>query len=429
MPSNFFNFNSKLLNIAFEAEHMCKEQFNNIDSICQHNQSKVLSAFIKNRVSESHFYGSTGYGYDDIGRDCLDNVFSNIFQSSDSLVRHNFVNGTHALSVALFGVLRPGDLMVSVTGLPYDTLLDVIGINNIHNQNKCISNGSLKDFGINYSTHELLNDGTVDLCGIPNAVKSANLVYIQKSRGYSLRKPLSISDIYSIVKLVRTVNKTAVILVDNCYGEFVELIEPSSVGANLVVGSLIKNPGGGIVSTGGYITGDAELVKLTSYRLTSVGIGKEVGCTLNQSRQLFLGLFMAPQAVSNALKSSVFANALFYLLGFKTYPNIFDYRSDIISYIQLDSKERLISFCEGIQKGSPVDSFVKPTPWKMPGYNCNVIMAAGCFNMGASIELSADAPLKEPYGVFVQGGITYYAAKVGLLFAAQNLLDNKLLSI
>ncbi len=416
MTDSFFNIDKRLLEIADAAQESVKEHFNAIDEAGFYNEAKVLAAFKNNRVSESHFKGSTGYGYDDSGRETLDRVYAEVFGAEDALVRHNFVSGTHALSVALFGILRTGDTMVSLTGKPYDTMEEVIGL-------RGEGNGSLKDFGVNYKQADLLGDGTVDLNAVKELSRGAKVAYIQRSRGYSLRPSLTVEKIGEIISAVREVNKDAVVIVDNCYGEFVEKTEPTAVGADLIIGSLIKNPGGAIAETGGYIAGGKELIELCSYRLTCVGMGKEVGCTLNQLRPMFMGIFLAPSVVANALKTSVFACSFFEKLGFEAFPKSTEKRTDIIAALRLGDRERLISFCEGIQSGSPVDSFASPVPWAMPGYDSDVIMAAGAFTGGASIELSADAPLKEPYAVWLQGGITYNTGKIGVLSAAQRMLD------
>lgn len=415
-----FNFNPHLLTAAAAAEEKVQPFFAKIESACRITSEKVLNSFIENRVSEMHLKGTTGYGYGDDGRDKLDEVFASAFDAEDALVRHSFVNGTHAISTALFGVLRPGDLMLSVTGRPYDTLEQVIFGE---------SGGSLKEFGIRYEQIDLLPDGKPDLTAISEKSKNAKMVYIQRSRGYSLRPSLRIDTIAEVIQTVRRSNPTAIITVDNCYGEFVEEREPTSVGADLMAGSLIKNPGGGICSTGGYIAGRKDLVQLCAYRLTTVGTGKETGCTLSQNREMFMGFFNAPQAVANALKTSVFAAAFFEELGFTALPSYSEPRTDIICSIKLGTPERLIAFCEGIQAASPVDSSASPEPWDMPGYGCKVIMAAGCFTMGSSIELSADAPLREPYAVWLQGGISYHAARLGIINAAQYMLDKKLLTL
>lgn len=415
--SEFFNIDKRLLKLANEAEIACSEKFSATEKIAQYNGEKILSAFIHNRVSDSSFKGSTGYGYGDVGRDKLDAVYAEVFDAEDALVRHNFVSGTHALSVALFGVLRPGDVLVSVTGKPYDTLEEVIGINGV-------GNGSLKDFGVKYEQIDLLADGTPDFIEISKISKVAKVIYIQRSRGYSLRKALNVSEIGEIVNAAKRSNPDVIVMVDNCYGEFVEKKEPTGVGADIIIGSLIKNPGGGIAETGGYIAGRKDLVELCSYRLTCVGMGKEVGCTLNQTRGMFMGLFFAPDVVANAVKVADFTAEFFRKLGFSCYPDLNEVRSDIITVLKLENEENLVSFCKGVQKGSPVDSFVTPEAWDMPGYDSKVIMAAGAFTMGASIELSADAPLKEPFAAWMQGSLTYTTGKAGILMAADEMLSN-----
>lgn len=415
MINSFYNIEESLLELSNQVESECNEQFDKVEQIQLYNEAKVLSAFQKARVSDIHFKGSTGYGYGDRGREVLDEVYADIFGAQDALVRHNFVSGTHALSVALFGILRPNDLLVSLTGKPYDTMEEVIGI-------RGNGNGSLKDFGVNYSELPLMNDGTVDINGIAKSVKDAKVAYIQRSRGYSLRPSLTIEKIEEIVKEIRKTNKQAIIMVDNCYGEFVQMKEPTQVGVDIIIGSLIKNPGGAIAQTGGYIAGRKDLVELCSYRLTCVGMGKEVGCTLNQSQSMFMGIFFAPSVVASAVKTSIYATGLFEKLGYKTYPKFNEDRTDVIAAIELKNRDNMIKFCQGIQAASPVDSFVSPEPWDMPGYDSEVIMAAGAFNMGASIELSADGPMKEPYAVWVQGGITYNTGKIGILMAANQMI-------
>lgn len=413
-----FNFDEKLMTAAAKADDKTEAAFARIDEICRRNSERVLKAFIDNGVADMHLKGTTGYGYGDDGRDKADQVFAQAFGAEDALVRHSFVNGTHAISTALFGVLRPGDLLLAATGRPYDTLEEVIFGE---------KGGSLKEFGVKYGQIDLLPDGRPDIKAIMSRAREAKVIYIQRSRGYSLRPSLTVSVIMEIAEAVRAVESNAIIMVDNCYGEFVECAEPTAVGADLIIGSLIKNPGGGICSTGGYIAGKKDLVELCSYRLTTAGTGKEVGCSLGQNREIFMGLYNAPMAVSNALKTSVFAAAFFDELGFGALPDYRAYRTDIICSIKLDTPERLIAFCEGIQAASPVDSMAAPEPWDMPGYNCQVIMAAGCFTMGSSIELSADAPLREPYAVWLQGGTSYYAARIGVMNAAQRIMDKGLL--
>lgn len=413
-----FNFDEKLMTAADKADDKTEAAFARIDEICRRNSERVLKAFIENGVADMHMKGTTGYGYGDDGRDKADQVFAQALGAEDALVRHSFVNGTHAISTALFGVLRPGDLLLAVTGRPYDTLEEVIFGE---------KGGSLKEFGVKYKQIDLLSDGRPDIKTIMSQARDAKVVYIQRSRGYSLRLSLNVSVIVEIAEAVRAVGSEAIIMVDNCYGEFVECVEPTAVGADLIIGSLIKNPGGGICSTGGYIAGKKELIELCSYRLTTVGTGKEVGCSLGQNREIFMGLYNAPVAVANALKTSVFAAAFFEELGFSALPDYRAYRTDIICSIKLGTPERLIAFCEGIQAASPVDSMAAPEPWDMPGYNCQVIMAAGCFTMGSSIELSADAPLREPYAVWLQGGTSYYAARIGVMNAAQRMMEKGLL--
>ncbi len=413
-----FEFPGNITKAANEAMELCKPQFAELDRLCGYNGERVLKAFIDNRVSEVDLKGTTGYGYGDCGRDKLDAVFAQILGAEDALVRHNFVNGTHALTTALFGVLRPGDVLFSVTGMPYDTLQDVIL------GDGC---GSLRDFGVNFLMLPLLEDGTPDYENITKQAAGVRMAYIQRSRGYSLRPSLDIGTIEKIIKAVRAANPYCVVMVDNCYGELVEDREPLAVGADLIAGSLIKNMGGGIAQTGGYIAGRADLVEQCSYRLTCPGAGKEVGCSLDQLRGMYLGVFHAPEAVCAALKTSVFAAAFFEKLGFETFPKYNEKRTDIIAALKLGSAERLIAFCEGIQSGSPVDSFVAPEPWDMPGYDSKVIMAAGAFTMGASIELSADAPLREPYAVWLQGGLTFPTGKTGIMLAARKMAEKGLL--
>jgi cystathionine beta-lyase family protein involved in aluminum resistance len=420
MNQSFFSINHNLVKAADEATELCRPAFVRIDETAEYNSLKVLSAFIENGVSETHFSGSTGYGYGDRGREVLDSVFAQSFGAEDALVRHNFVSGTHALATALFGVLRPCDTLLACTGKPYDTLEEVIGI-------RGNGMGSLKDFGVKYKQIELLPDGNIDIANILIALKETTIkaVYIQRSRGYSLRPSLTIQKIDEFCREVKSVSPQTCIMVDNCYGEFVETEEPLQAGADLIIGSLIKNPGGGMADTGGYIAGRKEYVELAAYRLTSPGMGKEVGATLNQSRGMFKGLFFAPHITAQALKTVVFASALFELLGFHVTPRYNEPRTDIIQTISLGSSEALVAFCQGMQKGAPVDSFVVPEAWDMPGYDSKVIMAAGAFTMGASIELSADAPLKPPFAAWMQGGLTYETGKMGVLLAAQSMLDKE----
>lgn len=419
--SDFFRIDPRIMQLAEQAEQIAAQKFAEIDANAAYNGEKVLAAFIKNRVSEPCFYGSTGYGYGDIGRETLDKVYAQVLDAEDAMVRHTFVSGTHALSVALFGVLRPGDKLLAVTGKPYDTLEEVIGISGTP------GNGSLMDYGVEYGEVPLTGGGLPDLDAIAQAVPGAKVAYIQRSRGYSLRPAYTVEQIQEIVQTVRRVSPDTIVMVDNCYGEFVQRREPASVGADLIIGSLIKNAGGSIAQTGGYIAGRKDLVELCSYRLTCVGMGKEVGCTLHQNKEMFLGLFFAPDVVANALKTAAFAAELFRLMGFDSYPALSETRGDIITAIRFGTPELLTAFCQGVQKGAPVDAFVTPEPWDMPGYTSQVIMAAGAFTMGASIELSADAPMREPYAVWMQGGITYASGRIGILLAAQEMLDRGLI--
>ena len=420
----FFNIDQRLLALDQKAREKCAPVFAKIDEIARYNQHKMLAAFINNGVSETHLGISTGYGYGDAGRDKLEQVFAEAVGAEDSLIRHNFVSGTHTLTVMLFGVLRPGDSMLSLTGRPYDTLIGVLGIDEP-------SEGSLADFGINYNQVELDKNGEPDINAIKSELQSKHykVAYIQRSRGYSLRPSLTVEKIGELCKAVKEVSPDTLILVDNCYGEFVEKCEPLAVGADLIAGSLIKNPGGGIAPTGGYIAGRRDLVELCGYRLTAPGVGREVGASLGHNRELYMGLFAAPHTVGEALKSAVFAAALFNLLGYEATPSYDAERADIIESVLLRTPEALIAFCQGMQKGAPVDSFVVPEAWDMPGYDDKVIMAAGAFTLGASIELSADAPLREPFAAWLQGGLNFHSAEAGILLAAQSMLDKGILKL
>ena len=416
---SFFKIDERLKIAADNALLMCENQFKNIDSVAEYNSQKVLSAFINHSISESHFAASTGYGYNDRGRETLEEVFAECVGAESALIRHNFVSGTHTLTVALFGLLRPGDTMLCLTGRPYDTLIGVLGIDGE-------SDGSLKDYNINYEQVDLKADGTPDMAAIEQALKSKKykMAYIQRSRGYTLRPSLSVSKIKEMAALVKKISPDTIVMVDNCYGEFVEKMEPTEVGCDIMAGSLIKNPGGGIASTGGYIAGKKELVEKCSFRLTAPGVGAEVGASLGHTRELYMGLFAAPHVVGEALKTAVFAAALFKNFGYNVSPEVNDTRADIIQSIELKNPESLIDFCRGIQSGSPIDSFAAPEPSEMPGYDCDIIMAAGAFTLGSSIELSADAPLREPFAVWLQGGLNFHSAKVGVMLAAQRMLEN-----
>lgn len=418
MDNPFFQFDPQLLTLSEKVSRKVAPRFEEIDAIAEYNTQKVMRAFAECRVSESHFAGTSGYGYDDRGREALERAFAQIVGAEDSLYRHNFVSGTAAISTLLFGVLRPGDRMVSITGTPYDTLHGVIGLKPEH-----LGRGTLRDFGILYEEVPLNAEGGIDLPGVAAAVKGAKVAYIQRSRGYSLRPSLSVEEIERAIRQVREAEPGAIVVVDNCYGEFVERREPIEAGADLIVGSLIKNPGGGIAQTGGYIAGREDLVELCACRLTSPSTGKEIGCTLGTLRSMYMGLFFSPVVVASAVKTAVFASALFEETGYPVTPRWDEPRADIIQALILGSPDRLAAFCKGIQKGAPVDSFVTPEAWDMPGYDDKVIMAAGAFNMGASIELSADAPMREPYACWMQGGLTYPSGKTGVLLAAQSMLD------
>lgn len=412
-----FGISEQTLKLVEESEKGVIEQFNYIENICEINQLKVMKAFSDNRVSDSHFVATTGYGYDDLGRDTLDKVYADIMQSEDALVRHNFISGTHTISTALFAVLRPNDILVSITGKPYDTLEEVIGIQGE------VGNGSLKDFGVKYVQIDLKHDGTPDVEQIKFTLTHMNVkaVTIQRSKGYGWRPTYSAKDIGALISFVKEISPETICIVDNCYGEFVETEEPTAYDADLIAGSLIKNPGGGLAPTGGYIAGKKKYVELCAYRLTSVGIGKECGASLGFNRQMYQGLFMAPHVVSQALKAAVLCSAVFEKLGFEVDPKPNEIRHDIIQSIKFGDADKVIEFCKGIQKGAPVDSFVTPEPWDMPGYNSQVIMAAGAFVQGASIELSADAPIKPPYIAYMQGGLTYESAKLGIMVAADKM--------
>ncbi len=416
-----FRIDQKVLSASEKAMEILEPVIRNIDETTDFNQQKMLYAFAKAGVSESHFVASTGYGYGDRGRDALDQVYAEALGAEDALVRHHFVSGTHALTVALFGVLRPGDTMLSVTGIPYDTLRGVIGLTGD-------GNGSLKEFGIHYEQIDLKEDGSPDYAAMEQKIHSGiKMVYIQRSRGYSLRPSLFVEDIEKIAKLAKQKAPNCIVMVDNCYGEFVQREEPTQHGADLMAGSLIKNPGGGVAPTGGYIAGRKDLVESCSYRLTTPGTGKEIGATLGNNRELFMGAFHAPHVTGEALKTAAFTAALFSQFGFGVTPAYDEPRADIIQAVLLREEKALVAFCQGIQKGAPVDSFVVPEPWDMPGYDCKVIMAAGAFTLGASIELSADAPLREPYAAWMQGGLNFHSGRLGAMLAAQSMLEQGIL--
>ena len=393
-----------------------KERFDRIDDVSEYNQMKVLHAMQKNQVSEMHLETSSGYGYTDLGRDTLEAVYADVFHTEDALVRTQIACGTHALNIALSGNLRPGDELLSVSGKPYDTLEEVIGIRP--------SRGSLAEYGVTYSQVDLLEDGSFDYEGIKNAInEKTKLVAIQRSKGYLTRPTLSVQSIGDVIKYIKSINKNIKVMVDNCYGEFVDTVEPSDFGADMIVGSLIKNPGGGLAPIGGYIAGTKECVENAAFRLITPGLGKEVGASLGVNKSFFQGLFLAPTVTAGALKGAIFAANVYEKLGYKVVPNSTEERHDIIQAVTFGTPEGVIEFCKGIQAAAPVDSHVEPEPWAMPGYDAPVIMAAGAFVSGSSIELSADGPIKPPYNVYFQGGLTWYHAKLGIMMSLQKLID------
>jgi len=404
--------------MAERAQTRLNAVFAEIDRTAEINTKKVMEAFQDNRVSDACFAGTTGYGYDDMGREALDKIYSQVFGTEAALVRINFVNGTHALTAAMFALVKPGDTIVSVTGTPYDTLRNAIGI-----AGDC--HGSLKFYGVNYAEVALGADGAPDYEAITRAVSAPGVtaVMVQRSRGYGERKALTVEEIGKICSTVKSVDPAINVMVDNCYGEFTDTVEPTQVGADIIAGSLIKNPGGGLAPTGGYIAGRQELVERAAMRLTTPGIGGECGSTLGNNRLLFQGLFMAPHIVAQALKTACFCAAMMDEMGLESSPRFDEKRSDIIQMIKLGTGENMKRFCAGIQAGAPVDSYVTPEPWAMPGYDCPVIMAAGSFIQGSSIELSADGPFREPYIAYMQGGLTYESGKLGIMMAASAMLE------
>ena len=409
-------FSKKITDLKQEVIKESQSLFTHVDNIAEANTLKVLDAMRECKVSEAHFNTTSGYAYDDIGRTKLEELYARIFGGERALVRTQFVSGTHALATVLFGILRPGDELVSLTGKPYDTMQTVIGYDNP-------SAGSLKEFGVLYNELPMI-EGKVDMAGIQRVITpQTKMVEIQRSRGYSMRNPLSIEDIRAITAEVHRLKPDCICFVDNCYGEFVDTLEPTQVGADIMAGSLIKNPGGGLAPTGGYIVGRDKLVELASYRLTAPGMGDELGASLSNNRLLFQGFFLAPHVVAQAIKSALFAAGMFAKLGYKTLPLPTDIRGDIIQAIELGSAEKLVAFCGGIQKYSPVDSYAAPEPWDMPGYADKIIMAAGTFVQGASIEFSADGPMRAPYNVYLQGGLTFEHAIIGIMGAAQAVED------
>ena len=398
------------------------DRFEEIDKNAEYNQMKVIKAMQDNKVAEMHLSGTTGYGYNDDGRDTLEKIYSDIFKTEDALVRPQIICGTHALNVALSSNLRPGDELLSPVGKPYDTMDEIIGIRP--------SKGSLAEYGITYAQVDLLPDGDFDYEGIKNAINErTKLVTIQRSKGYASRPTLSVERIGELISFIKSIKLDVICMVDNCYGEFVERIEPSEVGADMIVGSLIKNPGGGLAPCGGYIAGKKECVEQAAYRLSSPGLGKEVGATLGVNQSFYQGLFLSPVVVAGALKGAIFAANVYEKAGFVVRPDGSEPRYDIIQAVELGSADGLLAFCKGIQAAAPVDSFVTPEPWPMPGYDSDVIMAAGAFVQGSSIELSADGPLKEPYSVFFQGGLTWYHAKLGIMMSVQKMFEKDLIKL
>lgn len=420
--SKQFNIDTRVIEFINSKEIEVNKRFNDLNNIKEYNQLKVLNAMQKARLDSTHFNWTTGYGYDDVGRDKIEEIYSNIFNTEDALVRPTIVSGTHAISLSLFGLLRPNDEMLCITGTPYDTLQKVIGI--VEN-----NNGTLMEYGIKYSEISLI-DNKFDNKKIMSSIKSnTKLVYIQRSTGYSNRNAINIDQIDHIIKEIKAKHKDIIVMVDNCYGEFVEMLEPSDVGADVIAGSLIKNPGGGLALTGGYIAGKKSLINLIANRSTAPGIGKECGLTFGTTRRNLQGLFMAPIIVMEALKGALLAAKIFTDLGYNVIPSISDKRSDIVQAIEFKSEELVINFCQGIQSASPVDSYVTPQPWKMPGYEDEVIMAAGAFVQGSSIELSADAPIREPYIAYLQGGLSYIHCKTGLMVALNKMYKNSLIKL
>ena len=420
--SELFGIDKDVLSFCNEILAGLEKRFKDIDTVAEYNQMKVLNAMQKNNTAEMHLHGSTGYGYDDEGRDNLERIYADIFHTEDALVRPQIACGTHALNVALAGNLRPGDELLSPVGKPYDTMDEIIGIRE--------SKGSLAEYGITYRQVDLLEDGTFDYENIRKAInEKTKLVTIQRSKGYQTRPSFSVSQIGELIAFVKSIKPDVICMVDNCYGEFVETIEPSDVGADMVVGSLIKNPGGGLAPIGGYIAGRKDLIDNCGYRLTSPGLGKEVGASLGVMQSFFQGLFLAPTVTAGALKGAIFAANIYEKLGYSVIPNGTESRHDIIQAVELGTPEGVIAFCKGIQAAAPVDSYVTPEPWPMPGYDSDVIMAAGAFVQGSSIELSADGPLKEPYSVFFQGGLTWYHAKLGIMMSVQKMFEKDLIKL
>ena len=418
-----FEVSEKTLDFVEKAENEVREIFESLDEIMQYNQYKVLAAFQKNKVSDVHFAWNTGYGYNDMGREIIEKVYADIFKTEAALVRPLIVSGTHALSLTLCGVLRPGDELIYVTGRPYDTLEEVIGI-------RGEGAGSLAEFGITYKQIELLKNGQIDLDAVKSAIShKTKMISIQRATGYSERPAISLDSIEKCAKLVKSINPDIVMMADNCYGEFLDIIEPTQIGIDIMAGSLIKNPGGGLALSGGYIVGRKDLIEKVSYRMTSPGIGDECGLMFGQTRSILQGLFVAPKTVNAALKGAVLCAKVFENLGYEVFPSYDAKRSDIIEAVKLNSEEALCAFAEGIQMAAPIDAHVTPLPWDMPGYEDKVIMAAGAFVQGSSIELSADGPIREPYTIYFQGGLTYEHSKFGVIKALDNMIRKQIINI
>lgn len=418
---NKFNINEKVLNLVKESEEAIESEFTKLDDILEYNQYKVLAAYQKNRISDMHFAWNTGYGYDDPGRAVCEKVYSDIFNTEAALVRTTIVNGTHALAITLMGCLRPGDELIYCSGAPYDTLEEVIGV---RGENM----GSMKEFGISYKQVELLEDGNLDFEGIKNAISpKTKMVCVQRATGYAWRKAITIPQIEEWTKFVHEINPDIICMADNCYGEFLDIKEPTDVGVDIMAGSLIKNPGGGLALTGGYVVGRQDLVDKISYRMTCPGIGNECGLTFGQTRTILQGMFMAPKVVNGALKGALLCGKVYENLGYDICPKVDDVRSDIIQAVKLEDPDAVVAFCQGIQAAAPIDAHVSPEPWDMPGYEDKVVMAAGAFVQGSSIELSADAPIRAPYIVYFQGGLTYEHSKFGVIKSVNELYNKDML--
>lgn len=420
-----FGISQKVIDIINEAEEELKERFDELDDIMTYNQYKVLDVFQKNRLADMHFGWNTGYGYDDPGREMIERVYADVFHAEAALCRPTIVNGTHGLAITLLGLLRPGDELIYCTGTPYDTIETVIGLKNYEP-----GNGSLKDYGVTFKQVELLPDGSIDLEGLKNAISDkTKMITLQRSTGYGWRKAITIDQIEEWASFVNEINPDIIKMVDNSYGEFLDIKEPTDVGADVMAASLIKNPGGGLALTGAYVAGRKDLIDKIQYRMTCPGIGGECGLTFGQTRSMFQGFFIAPRVVNGAVKGAVLCAKVFEKLGYEVCPKPEDQRSDIIEAIRLGSPEAVVSFCQGVQAAAPIDSYVKPIPWDMPGYDDQVVMAAGAFVQGSSIELSADAPIREPYNVYFQGGITYEHSKFGVIKALQALVDDNIITL